>query len=76
VTKRTKIAAGVVASGLLAGLLFLSASRREPSAKECKAPVDQRLVAANTRFGLKLFKELVRRSNGHNVCVSPSLDYS
>jgi len=33
---------------------------------------DERLVAANTRFGLKLFAELLKEEPGKNVFVSPS----
>lgn len=35
-------------------------------------PVDTRLVTANTRFGFKLFSEVVNQTPGKNVLVSPS----
>ncbi|MDG2617341.1 serpin family protein [Thermoleptolyngbya sichuanensis XZ-Cy5] len=35
-------------------------------------PVDARLVAANTRFGFKLFSEVAAQSPGENVLISPS----
>ncbi|MBD2742138.1 serpin family protein [Coleofasciculus sp. FACHB-1120] len=37
-----------------------------------KKTVDSRLVAANTKFGFKLFKEILKEDSGKNIFVSPS----
>ncbi|MBD2061740.1 serpin family protein [Trichocoleus sp. FACHB-6] len=34
--------------------------------------VDQKLVAANTKFGFKLFKQILKKDSGKNVFISPS----
>jgi serpin B len=44
----------------------------QPSKTETTDEVDSRLVAANTRFGFKLFSEVAARNAGKNVLVSPS----
>jgi serine protease inhibitor len=47
-----------------------------PSAPMRRAPMDTKvnpkLIAANTRFGFKLFSEIVKSEPGKNVFVSPS----
>lgn len=35
-------------------------------------PVDARLLTANTRFGFKLFSEVLKQNPGQNVTISPS----
>lgn len=35
-------------------------------------PVDNRLLTANTRFGFKLFSEVLKQTPGQNVTISPS----
>jgi len=35
-------------------------------------PVDDRLLTANTRFGFKLFSEVLKQTPGQNVTISPS----
>jgi serine protease inhibitor len=35
-------------------------------------PIDSRLVAANTRFGFKLFSQILKQGDAENLMVSPS----
>jgi serpin B len=42
-----------------------------PKTKQINA-VDNQVVAANTKFGLKLFSEVLKQDSGKNVFVSPS----
>jgi len=39
---------------------------------ECNRPVDPKLVSANTDFGVRLLKELVKSEKGKNVFISPA----
>lgn len=47
-------------------------SRPKPQQAASNTPVDQKLVAANTKFGFKLFYEVLKQDSSKNVFVSPS----
>ena len=53
-------------------LFGCSDSPTDPEDNGVSIPVDARLVLANTRFGFKLFEELVEQDAGKNVFISPS----
>ncbi|XHX76668.1 MAG: serpin family protein [Stenomitos frigidus ULC029] len=44
----------------------------QPVAMQKPSPLDSKLVAANTKFGFKLFSELLKQDSKQNVFVSPS----
>ncbi|MEB3181846.1 MAG: serpin family protein [Nostocaceae cyanobacterium] len=43
-----------------------------PKPKQINNAVDNQVVAAHTKFGLKLFSEVLKQDSGKNVFVSPS----
>lgn len=47
-------------------------SRTKPQQAASNIPVNQKLVAANTKFGFKLFSEVLKQDSSKNVFVSPS----
>ena len=57
-------------SGYYGTLFFLCIGLLNP--KESIGDVDKRLVSANTRFGFKLFEEIVQQDVGKNIFISPS----
>lgn len=58
---------------LVAAIVALvSASLAQGQPAKVAAKVDPRVVAANTEFGFKLFKQFVRGSGGKNVVMSPA----
>ncbi|HEY9597860.1 MAG TPA: serpin family protein [Cyanophyceae cyanobacterium] len=78
------VAAGIVLAGLLGGLMahkidaLDSFSRSQKPgesnliAQSPSQPVDSRLVDANTKFGFKLFSEILKQDSNKNVFVSPA----
>jgi serine protease inhibitor len=48
----------------------LPSSKSSPS--KTPSPVDERLVVANTKFGFKLFSEILKEEKDKNIFVSPS----
>jgi len=74
--------AAIVASLLLLGGSQVLAEREQTRSQsnvplpqriaQPSKPVNPKLVAANTRFGFKLFSELLPQAKGKNVFVSPS----
>jgi serine protease inhibitor len=79
-SRRTAIVgAGILISGLLAGLMThkIGANSLKPGdstlmAQSPNPTVDARLVDANTKFGFKLFNEILKQDSKKNVFVSPS----
>ncbi|MGH7600600.1 MAG: serpin family protein [bacterium] len=53
---------------------FAAFSMSKPNQAQGKsiAPVDSKLIAANTHFSFKLFAQLVKQDDGKNIFVSPS----
>lgn len=71
------VAAGVVCTGVLAGLMTQKIHADSPIPKHTMAiqpdtTVDAKLVEANTRFGFKLFQEVTKKDGNKNVFVSPT----
>jgi serpin B len=78
------VAAGIVLTGLLGGLMAQKINALDPlpdsqkpteshlTAQSPNQPVDSKLVDANTKFGFKLFKEILKQDSNKNVFVSPS----
>jgi serpin B len=78
------VAAGIVLAGLLGGLMAEKINALDPlpdsqkpteshlTAQSPNQPVDSKLVDANTKFGFKLFKEILKQDSNKNVFVSPS----
>lgn len=78
------VAAGIVLSGLVGGLMAQKInafdSLRNPQkpeesglmAQSPNRPVDTKLVDANTKFGFKLFQEILKQDSKKNVFISPS----
>jgi len=78
------VAAGIVLSGLLGGLMvqkidaldsLRNSQKPENSrlmAQSPNQPVDSKLVDANTKFGFKLFQEILKQDSKKNVFVSPT----
>lgn len=84
--RRLFAAAGIVLLGILAWSMtenpnpaLARCTRQEVQLGACSAPlgsvsdksVDPTLVAANTKFGFKLFSEVLKKDSGKNVFVSP-----
>lgn len=55
-------------SGLPGGQVSIGSSKLPPPVKE----VDNRIVSANTKFGLKLFNELIAQEPDKNVFICPT----
>ncbi|MBD2130172.1 serpin family protein [Microcoleus sp. ZQ-A2] len=78
------VAAGIVLSGLVGGLMAqkIDALDSHPNsqkpensrlmAQSPNRPVDSKLVDANTKFGFKLFQEVLKEDSNKNVFVSPT----
>jgi serpin B len=79
------VAAGIVLAGLVGGLMaqkidardsfFQNSQKLRDSRTMAQSPnqsVDSRLVEANTKFGFKLFQEVLKQDNNKNVFVSPT----
>ena len=78
------VAAGIVLSGLVGGLMaqkidaldsLHNSQKPENSrlmAQSPNRPVDSKLVDANTKFGFKLFQEVLKQDSNKNVFVSPT----
>ena len=78
------VAAGIVLAGLLGGVMaqklnafgsLLNSQKPESprlNAQLPNAPVDSKVVAANTKFGFKLYKEILTQDSNKNVFVSPT----
>lgn len=78
------VAAGIVISGLVGGLMAqkIDALDSRPNsqkpensrlmAQSPNRPVDSKLVDANTKFGFKLFQEVLKQDSNKNVFVSPT----
>ena len=73
------VAAGIVLAGLLGGLMAqkINADSQIPretrsAAQPPNTPVDEKFVDANTKFGFKLFKEVLKQDSKKNVFVSPT----
>jgi len=79
-SRRTAIVgAGILISGLFAGLITQKIGANSPKhgdstlmAQSPNPAVDARLVDANTKFGFKLFNEILKQDSKKNVFVSPS----
>ncbi|HEY9600094.1 MAG TPA: serpin family protein [Allocoleopsis sp.] len=78
------LAVGIVLAGLMGGLMVQKMDALNPLPKP-KTPgdsslmvqspnpsVDTKLVDANTTFGFKLFKEILKQDSNRNVFVSPT----
>ena len=78
------VAAGIVFSGLAGGLMAqkinaLDSFREQQTPKDSRVmaqlpnpAVDSKLVDANTKFGFKLFQEILKQDGNKNVFVSPT----
>ncbi len=73
------LAAGTIMLNLMGWLMaeqlkpaIASCNLQEVKLGTCFPPqVDRKLVAANTKFGFKLFSEILKQDSGKNVFVSP-----
>ncbi|NES20576.1 MAG: serpin family protein [Symploca sp. SIO3E6] len=80
----TIVAASVVIAGLLGALMTnrLNALDSSPNPQSPKnspivaqppnPPVDEKFVAANTKFGFKLFSEILKQEKDQNIFISPT----
>ncbi|NEP59760.1 MAG: serpin family protein [Symploca sp. SIO2G7] len=80
----TIVAASVVIAGLLGALMThrlnaLDSSPNPPSPKNSPTaaqppnlPVDEKFVEANTKFGFKLFSEILKQEKDKNIFISPT----
>ena len=80
----TVVAVGVVLTGLLGGLMAqkidaLDSFRHSQTPKDARVmaqlpnrSVDSKLVDANTKFGFKLFQEVLKQDSNKNVFISPT----
>ena len=73
------VVAGIVLTGLLGGLMAqkINADSQTPgeprlALQQLNTPVDSKLVDANTKFGFKLFQEVLKQDSKRNVFVSPT----
>lgn len=74
------IAAGIVLAGFLAGLISQKINAQnspnpqkpELTAQQPNPSVDTQLVEANTKFGFKLFSEILQQDSDKNVFISPT----
>lgn len=73
------VAAGVVLTGILGGLMTqkINADSQTPKKtslviQQPNTPVDSKLVDANTKFGFKLYQEVLKQDSNKNIFVSPT----
>ena len=81
------VTAGIVLAGLLGEMMapklnafsvfssllnFQKPESPRLNAELANAPVDSKVVAANTKFGFKLYKEILKQDSNKNVFVSPT----
>ncbi len=78
------VAAGIILAGLLGGFMTQKIDAIDPlphsqkpgdshlTAQSPNIPVDAKLVDANTKFGFKLFSEILKQDSKQNVFVSPT----
>lgn len=78
------VAAGIILAGLLGGFMTQKIEAIDPlphsqkpgdshlTAQSPNIPVDAKLVDANTKFGFKLFSEILKQDSKKNVFVSPT----
>ena len=73
------VVAGIVLTGLLGGLMAqkINADSQTPgesrlALQQPNTAVDSKLVDANTKFGFKLFQEVLKQDSKRNVFVSPT----
>lgn len=78
------VAAGIILAGLLGGFMTQKIDAIDPlphsqkpgeshlTAQSPNTPVDSKLVDANTKFGFKLFSEILKQDSKQNVFVSPT----
>lgn len=78
------VAAGIILAGLLGGFMTQKIDAIDPlphsqkpgeshlTAQSPNTPVDSKLVDANTKFGFKLFSEILKQDSKKNVFVSPT----
>ena len=73
------VVASIVFTGLLGGLMAqkINADSQTPgesrlALQQPNTPVDSKLVDANTKFGFKLFQEVLKQDSKRNVFVSPT----
>jgi serine protease inhibitor len=74
------IAAGIIFAGLLAGLISQKINAQNSSnpqkpeliAQQPNLSVDTQIVEANTKFGFKLFSEILQENSNNNVFISPT----
>jgi serpin B len=66
------LAGGLVMLGLLGSLHANAAESSSTNLRQGNGGVDGRLVAANTKFGFKLFGQLLKQDAGKNMFLSPS----
>ena len=78
------VAAGVVLAGLLGGFMTqkidaLDSFRKSQTPKDTRVmaqlpnrPVNSKLVDANTKFGFKLFQEVLKQDSNKNIFISPT----
>jgi serpin B len=78
------VAAGIVLAGLLGGVMaqklnafgsLLNSQKPESPRLNAQLPnaaVDSKVVAANTKFGFKLYKEILKQDSNKNIFVSPT----
>ncbi|MEQ9372369.1 MAG: serpin family protein [Coleofasciculus chthonoplastes F3-SA18-01] len=74
------IAAGIIFAGLLAGLISQKINAQNSSnpqkpeliAQQPNLSVDTQIVEANTKFGFKLFSEILQENSNKNVFISPT----
>ena len=73
------VAAGIVLAGLSGGLMAQKINANSPKPGESRLtaqspnpPVNSQFVDANTKFGFKLFSEILKQDSKKNVFVSPT----
>jgi len=73
------VAAGIVLAGLSGGLMAQKINANSPkpgepplTAQSPNPPVNSQFVDANTKFGFKLFSEILKQDSKKNVFVSPT----
>lgn len=78
------VTAGIVVAGIMGGLMPQKLNALDPlfdsqeleesnlTQKSPELPVDYKLIEANTKFGFKLFNEILKEESGNNVFISPS----
>jgi serpin B len=73
------VAAGIVLAGLSGGLMAQKINANSPkhgeprlTAQSPNPPVNSQFVDANTKFGFKLFSQILKQDSKKNVFVSPT----